>query len=104
MILLADGLFRFDVTIVSDTLRTTVRNLSAGELTISGDRAAVAGQSFASGDMTRYQPSRSTTTFALESGDQRVVVEILLATLRFADRGSYRVSAQAIVCQTGRLG
>ncbi len=104
MILLADGLFRFDVAIVSDTLRTTVRNLSAGELTIIGDDAGFAGESFASGDVARYQPTRSPTTFALRSGNDQVIVEILLATLRFTDRGLYRVSAQAIVRQIGRLG
>ena len=32
MLLAADGLFRLDVAIVGDTIRTTVRNFSTGEL------------------------------------------------------------------------
>ena len=40
MILLAEGLFRLDVVISGDTLRTVVRNLSSGK----DFRARVAGK------------------------------------------------------------
>ena len=95
MLLVADGLFRLDVTIEGDTLRTTVRNLSVGTLTMTGE----AGQriSVASGDVEAYEPSHSGLRFSLGAGTDTVEVDVQLATLRFTERGTVRVTAQAIM-------
>ena len=97
MLLLAEGLFRLDVVIRGDTLRTVVRNLSSGELAMEGGPASDAGGSIAFGDAAAYQPGRSSLEFALGSGADRVEVSVVIGTLRFAERGTVRVSAQAIV-------
>ena len=57
MMLLAEGLFRFDVVVSEDTIRSVVRNLSAGVLTMAdpvdpGRRAGIA-----SGEALTYRPS-----------------------------------------------
>jgi hypothetical protein len=95
MLLVADGLFRLDVTIAGDTLRTIVRNLSVGALTMIGDTDQRI--SVSSGDVEAYEPSHSGLRFTLGVGADRVEVEIQLATLRFAERGTIRVTAQAIM-------
>jgi hypothetical protein len=96
-ILLAEGLFRLDVTVAGDTLRTVVRNLSAGELTMDGDAARRPGASIGFGEVAAYEPSRTTLAFALGPAGDRVKVDVTIATLRFADRNIVRVTAQAIV-------
>ena len=98
-ILLADGLFRLDVTVLADTLRTTVRNLSTGELTMQGERAAHAAPTNSIGDVDVLRPTGSSVAFALGAGEDRVEVRIAIGTLRFAQLGTYRVTAQAIVRQ-----
>ncbi len=95
MLLVADGLFRLDVTIEGDTLRTTVRNLSVGTLTMIGETDQRI--SVSSGDVETYEPSHSGLRFTLGVEADRVEVEIQLATLRFAERGTVRVTAQAIM-------
>ncbi len=95
MLLVADGLFRLDVTIEGDTLRTTVRNFSTGPLTMTGgtgERISVA-----SGAAETYEPSHSGLRFTLGADRDIVDVDIQLGTLRFAERGTIRITAQAII-------
>lgn len=97
MLLLAEGLFRFDVVISGDTLRTLVRNLSTGELAIDAPAGAEVGDNVAFGEAAAYQPGTGGVDFALGSGDDRVKVRIRVATLHLAERGTVRVTAQAVV-------
>jgi hypothetical protein len=100
MLLLAGGLFRLDVVLSGDTLRTVVRNLSTGELEMQRRPGNDAGASIAYGDAAAYEPGRASVEFALGSGADRVTAEVLIGTLRFADRGTIQVTAQAIVRQS----
>ena len=86
--------------ISGDTLRTVVRNLSSGQLAMESGPAGDEGGSIAFGDVDAYQPGRSSLEFALGSGVDRVEVRVLIGTMRFAERGTVRVSAQAIVRQS----
>jgi hypothetical protein len=96
MLLHAEGLFRLDVTLHGDTLRTVVRNLSPGQLEMQRG-TGYPGAGIAFGDIERYQPSQARVGFSLGEGDDRVDVEAIIGTLRLADRGTIKVSAQAIV-------
>jgi hypothetical protein len=98
-ILLADGLFRLDVALAGDTLRTIVRNFSAGELTMDRSAPGYASVSILLGPAEAYEPTRSDLGFALGSANDRVDVRVTIATLRFAERGTVRVTAQAILQQ-----
>jgi hypothetical protein len=97
MLLLMDGLFRLDVVISEDTIRTVVRNLSAGELTLGepGDRGRPVGIGF--GEAPAYRPSSSRIQFSLRKGDDLASVDMLLGLLRFDERGTVRVTAQATI-------
>jgi hypothetical protein len=98
MLLLAEGLFRLDVVISRDTLRTVVRNLSSGSLKLQhGPAPQQEAGSFAFGEIAGYEPSRTQLEFALGAGQDRVTVESVIATLRYAEKGTVRVTAQAIV-------
>jgi hypothetical protein len=97
MLLLAEGLFRLDVAISGDTLRTFVRNLSSGQLRMRGGTEQPDGGSIVLGDAAAYEPARAGIEFTLGSGRDRVDVQGTIATLRFAQRGTIKVSAQAIV-------
>jgi hypothetical protein len=100
MLLHADGLFRLDVVISGDTLRTVVRNLSTGDLEINnGPAGAADAASLAFGEVAVYEPSRTQLDFSLGAKDDRVTVEAVIATLKFAARGTIQVTAQAIVRQ-----
>lgn len=99
MLLLAEGLFRLDVTPRGDTLQTVVRNLSTGELKTEGPNDRELATHFAIGDIADYEPSRASIAFTLGSDADRVEVKILIGTLRLADRGTVRVTAQAIIRQ-----
>lgn len=98
MLLLADRLFRLDVALSGDTLRTVVRNLSSGELELSREQRE-GGPSVAFGEIAAYEPSRTELGFSLGTGSDRVSVEATIATLKFAERGMIRVTAQALVRQ-----
>jgi hypothetical protein len=101
MLLLADGLFRLDVAVSSDTIQTIVRNFSSGELameTVPYD----AGASFGFGEAAAYQPGVARVAFSLGHGSDAVRVSATIATLSFAHRGTVRVSAQAIARQASR--
>jgi hypothetical protein len=99
MLLLAEGLFRLDVVVLGDTLRTIVRNLSSGQLEIEDGLHPEAEPHVASGDVESYQPGQGRIKFALGEHDDRVTVDVTMATLHFSERGSVRVSGQAIVRQ-----
>jgi hypothetical protein len=87
------------VLVSGDTLRTAVRNLSPGELVTGAEPGADAGVSIGFGDIAAYEPGRTQLRFTLGSGNDRVTVNATVATLRFADRGTIRVTAQAIIRQ-----
>ncbi len=95
MLLLAQGLFRFDVTIDGDTLRTTVRNLSDGVLRMGRDSGGRAALGF--GEIDVYEPAQAGLSFTLGSGADVVEVNVQVATLRFAERGTVRITAQGIL-------
>jgi hypothetical protein len=97
MILRAAGLFRLDVVIAGDTLRTIVRNLSAGEITMRNDTAGYATPAVVTEALLAYAPTGSAIGFTIRSSADLVTVEVLLGTLRFAERGCYQVTAQAII-------
>jgi hypothetical protein len=97
MLLLAEGLFRLDVVIRGDTLQTIVRNLSNGELEMDGRHDRPAGLHVAIGEVAAYEPASVSVDFALGSPGDRVEVKVLIATLRFGERGTVRVTAQAVI-------
>jgi hypothetical protein len=96
MLLHADGLFRLDVLIRGDSLQTFVRNLTDGPLDIHGG-VGESGGTVTLGDAAAYAPGRADLGFTLGAGDERVMAKVVISTLRFADRGTIRVSAQGIV-------
>ena len=97
MLLHAEGLFRLDVALTGDTMRTVVRNLSPGRLHMSGPASDQHGLSIGLGDVEQYEPGRIEVEFALGEADDRVAVEGVIATLRFRERGTVRVTAQAVI-------
>lgn len=97
MILRAEGLFRLDVVIAGDTLRTIVRNLSTAEIRTRNDTAGYATPTADTEALLAYAPTASAIGFTIGSGRDLVAVEVLLGTLRFAERGCFRVTAQAII-------
>ena len=97
MLLLAEGLFRLDIMIMGDALQTFVRNLTSGELTLTGEVGQPRVATTTLGLAARYAPGRADLRFAVGPEDARVVTEVTIATLRFGDRGLIRVSAQGIV-------
>ncbi len=99
MLLLAEGLFRLDIVLSDDTIKTVVRNLSSGELTTHIDHDAHGPIGIATEEAERYIPGRTRLDFALVERAERVTVEVLIATLRFVERGTVQVTAQAIIRQ-----
>jgi hypothetical protein len=98
MLLLAEGLFRLDVAVSSDTIQTIVRNFSSGELMMESvpyDEAA----SFGFGEAAAYEPGVAHVGFSLGHGSDAVRVTATIGTLNSAHRGTVRISAQAIVRQ-----
>jgi hypothetical protein len=99
MLLLAEGLFRVDVAVSPDVLRTTVRNLSSGALRVSGQAGGERVAAIAFGDADTYRPSQARVEFTLGGADDAVDVRVLIAILHFSARGTVRVTGQAIVRQ-----
>jgi hypothetical protein len=97
MLLLADGLFRLDVLIRGDSLQPFVRNLTDLPLEIRNDAGGLHGTTSASGEAASYSPGRADLLLSLGSGEDLVKARVTIGTLRFAQRGTIRVSAQAIV-------
>jgi hypothetical protein len=99
MLLLAEQIFRLDVVVSGDTLRVLVRNLSSGELEMEDGHHPEAEPHLVFSDVTRYEPGQGAVGFSLGSGDDRVGVEVQIGMLRFAERGTVRVTAQALIHQ-----
>ena len=95
-ILLADDLFRLDVAVAGDTLRTVVRNLSGGEMIMDGQREP-SGYGIALGEVAHREPCHTGLSFTVDGADGRVEVKVTLMTLRLAERGTTRVTAQALL-------
>jgi hypothetical protein len=100
MLVLAEGLFRLDVTVSGDTLRTVVRNFTSDELTMRGGVYGPEGAHIVLDGAIAYEPARAAVEFTLGSGDDAVEVTVTIGTMRMAERGTIRVSAQAIVRQS----
>jgi hypothetical protein len=97
MLLRAEGLFRLDVTLAGDTMRTVFRNLSTGELHMTSPASDSGGLSIGFGSVEEYEPGRVEVRFALGDGRDRVEVAGTIATLRFRERGTVRLTAQVVV-------
>ncbi|MGO9899740.1 MAG: hypothetical protein ACLP0J_08620 [Solirubrobacteraceae bacterium] len=98
-LMLVEKLFRFDVVVASDSLRTVVRKLGSGELEIRPRHHNEPGTNLAVGDGARYEPTRTGLDFTLRSHHETVAVSITIGAVRLASRGVTRISAQAIVRQ-----
>jgi hypothetical protein len=101
MLLHADGLFRLDVMVRGDSLQTFVRNLTDGALDIRGDVGGPSAGTITLGDAAAHAPGRADLAFTLGTEEDQVMTKVTTGTLRFSDRGTVRVSAQAIVRQGG---
>jgi hypothetical protein len=99
MLLLAENLFRLDVTLTGDALRTTVRNLSGAELEIEEGLHGETQPHLAYGDVTSYQPGQGRVRFVLDGDRDRVAVDVTIGVLRFSERGRARITAQAVIRQ-----
>jgi hypothetical protein len=99
MLLLAEGLFRLDVVVSDDTIRTVVRNLSPGKLNIERDSGYGLPNAIATDEAAAYRPGTAALTFTVGSGTDRVRAEVKIGTLRFERRGTVRLTGQAIVRQ-----
>jgi hypothetical protein len=95
----AEGMFRLDVLIVPDSLRILVRNLCGAELSFepSGYPRPVVVQ----GDLGELalRPGHHEMTFRLggPQAEGAVQADVTIATLRMAEQGIVRVTAQAFV-------
>jgi len=97
-VLHAPGLFRLDVTMIPDSMRVVVRNMSAGPLACSDEgyaRPVVAQGSTAA--LAQLHPGHHQSTFTLGEPGDAVEVRVILATLRLAERGMVRITGQATV-------
>lgn len=99
MLLLAEDLFRLDVTLLGDTLRTQLRNLSSGRLDLTDGLHPEVEPNLAIGDVSAYQPGQSRVSFSLGSEADRVTVDVIIALLRFVERGTVRITGQAVIRQ-----
>jgi hypothetical protein len=104
MLLLAEGLFRLDVVVSGDTLRTVVRNFTNAPLRMTGGAYGPDGANVVIGEAAAYEPARAAVEFTLGDADDSAEVTVTLATLSFAERGTVKVSAQAIVRQSAGQG
>jgi hypothetical protein len=77
------------------------RNLTGWPLDIDRDAGSLSGPTISLGDVDVYAPGRADLGFRLGSGDDLLLARITIATLRFPERGTVRVSTQAIVRQAG---
>jgi hypothetical protein len=98
MMLVAEGLFRLDVVLEGDTLRSIVRNLSPdAEVRFGPARSSYPIGAGSFGDLAGYEPGNVAIDFCLESATERVDVTGTIATLKFSDRGTTRITVQAVV-------
>lgn len=99
-LLLAPGLFRFDIVIVGDTLRTVIRNMSGGEIEVAPQHYSDPANNIAFGGNVPIAPVRVAAAFVVRKEDDRVDVEITLGTMPRARNGTVRVLAQAVLRHT----
>lgn len=98
MVLIAEGLFRLDVAVVGDSLRTVLRNLSPGAVTRAPPSGgAVEDGTGVTGDAAALQPGIARMGFVLGEGSDAVMVAVTVATLSFRDRGTVRLTSRATV-------
>ena len=81
-----------------------MRNFSTGDLEMGRGQGGYGVGGIAYGEAVQLQPGSATVEFTLGRGADRVAVSIVIGTLRFAERGTIRVSAQAIVRQAPAPG
>jgi hypothetical protein len=80
----------------SDTLQTIVRNLSTGKPSLD-EGADKPLQAFGFGEIDLYEPGMASLSFALGNGPGPRLRRATMSTLRFAHRGTVRVTTQAVV-------
>lgn len=97
MLLVADDLFRLDVLIEGDTLRTVVRNLSSGPLEVARGSTAQHVAGFVVGEVARYEPGSTGLEFSLGHGKEQVAVSVVIGTLQVPGHGAIRVTGQAVL-------
>jgi hypothetical protein len=83
-----------------DTLRTVVRNLSAGTLEIDTRHHNEPGTNIVQGDASVYEPAKASVGFVLRTATEEIHAEVTIGTMMLVNRGCVRVSAQAILHQT----
>ncbi|MGA9857486.1 MAG: hypothetical protein WBQ18_06455 [Solirubrobacteraceae bacterium] len=98
MLVFAEGLFRLDVRVIGDSVQTFLRNHTGGRLDVAGESGAPAG-TVVLGAASAYGPGRADLGFTIGTAPDRLMVRVTIGTLRFAHRGTVRVSAQAVVRQ-----
>jgi hypothetical protein len=91
----APGWFRLDVQPVSDTLRTTIRNLGGGDAAIQGP--GYAGPVVELSSATSLRPARYDLTVEIDGPDGRRSVQVLIGAVADSDTGLTTFTAQAIV-------
>jgi hypothetical protein len=96
MLVLAEGLFRIDVVVHGDSLRTVVRNFTDRPLEVT---QGTPGINLAFGEVAVLRPGRADLEFTLGAGADRLRARVTMATLRFDERGTVRVSANAVLRQ-----
>jgi hypothetical protein len=96
MLVLAEGLFRLDVALRGDTLATFVRNFTVDQLRMRSGVYGVDGANLVVAEAASYEPVRMSIAFSIGAVD----VDVTVGTLRLAQRGTVRVSAQALVRET----
>jgi hypothetical protein len=99
MLLLAEDLFRIDIVVSPDTIRTVIRNLSPGKLEVERGSGYGLRSAVHSVEAAAYRPGSTELRFTLGRGEDRVSVDVKVGLLRFADRGVVQVTGQAIVRQ-----
>jgi hypothetical protein len=97
MLLLAEGLFRLDVSLAGDALRTVVRNLSGAQLEVEEGDHGQGQPHLVFSAAPDYQPAQGRVRFSLGGGKDRVTVSAILGILRFAQRGTVQVTGQAVI-------
>ena len=96
MLLLAAGVFRLDARIVGDSLQTYVRNFTSLPLSVQGSAGVPAGTAL-SGEAATLDPGRADLVLTLGGGPGGLLARVTVGTLRLADHGTVRISAQAVL-------
>lgn len=102
-LILVDELFRLDVCPRGDTLRVVTRPLAGAEAALSGSgySGAVVACSERLHRLASLSPARFDVTVQLRRDGLAATAPVLIGALHFPDRGTTRLTAQAVV--TGPL-